>query len=213
MTEYPLRPDLAIIARWIRPGSRVLDLGCGDGTLLRHLRDTREVTGYGLEIDAENIVRCIESDVNVIRMDLDRGLDAFATDSFDYVVLTQALQVVQRPDHLLEEMLRIGRESIVTFPNFGHWHCRLQLSLRGHMPVTPSLPDEWYDTPNIHLCTVRDFERLCAQKNLRILARNVVDRHHRSNFWMRSMPNLLGQVALYSLKRNGTPAAGETSTT
>lgn len=202
MSELALRPDLAMIARWVRPGSRVLDLGCGDGTLLRHLRDSREVTGYGLEIDADNIVRCIEAGVNVIRMDLDRGLDAFATDSFDYVILTQALQVVQRPDLLLDEMQRIGRESIVTFPNFGHWQCRLQIALRGRMPLTPSLPDEWYDTPNIHLCTVRDFEQLCRQKNLSILSRTVVDRHHRSNFWMRNMPNLLGQVALYSLQRS-----------
>ena len=213
MTEPELRPDLAMIARWIRPGSRVLDLGCGDGTLLRHLRDTREVTGYGLEIDPDNIVRCIEADVNVIRMDLDRGLDAFAADSFDYVVLTQALQVVQRPDLLLEEMLRIGSESIVTFPNFGHWQCRLHLSLRGRMPVTPSLPDEWYNTDNIHLCTVHDFEHLCAQKGFHILERSVVDRHHRSNIWMRSLPNLLGQIALYSLKRNGHDAAPRTPTT
>ncbi len=203
-TESTLRPDLAIIAGWIKPGSRVLDLGCGDGTLLRHLQDTLAVRGYGLEIDNDNIARCVEAGVDVIQMDLDRGLGDFETDSFDYVILTQALQVVQRPDLLLREMLRIGRKGIVTFPNFGHWHCRVQIALRGRMPVTPSLPEQWYDTPNIHLCTVRDFEQLCREEGLHILRRNVVDRYHRSNVWMRLWPNLLGQIALYSLQRKGT---------
>ena len=122
-----LREEQMLIADWIRPGSRVLDLGCGDGSLLARLKDERDCTGYGIEIDRENIVQCIGSGVNVIQSDLDRGLSDFDDDSFDYVVMTQTLQAVHYPNRLLREMLRVGREGIVTFPNFGHWRCRLQV--------------------------------------------------------------------------------------
>ncbi len=195
-----LRPELRTIADWIAPGSRVLDLGCGEGTLLAHLRQTRQVDGYGLEIDPAKIVRAIDNGINVIQSDLDVGLAEFADASFDYVVMTQTLQAVHYPDRLLEDMLRVGREGIITFPNFGHWRCRLQL-LGGHMPVTASLPHTWYNTPNIHLCTLRDFEELCAEKNFRILERTVADQQHRSSLPMRLWPNLMGEVALYRLRR------------
>jgi methionine biosynthesis protein MetW len=134
-----LRPDLALISEWIPPGSRILDLGCGDGSLLRHLAHTRHVHGYGLEIDPDNVARCIENGVQVIHADLDDGLRDFENQSFDVVVMTQALQALQRPDLAIEEILRVGRLGIVTFPNFGHWRVRSQL-LRGQMPVTPTLP-------------------------------------------------------------------------
>lgn len=196
-----LRTDLQIISEWIAPGSRVLDLGCGDGTLMKHLQETCNVNGYGLEIDIANIVRCIASGVNVIQCDLNAGLSDFDGDSFDYVVMTQALQAVRRPDRLLNEMLRVGRQGIVTFPNFGHINSRLQLAFAGHMPVTPTLPSEWYNTENIHLCTLTDFEKFCRQNSIHILERTVVDRNHRSSLAMRLLPNLLGEIAIYRFQR------------
>jgi methionine biosynthesis protein MetW len=194
-----LRPDLEIISHWIRPATRVLDLGCGDGTLLRHLQETREVTGYGLEIDPDNVVRSLQAGIQVIQMDVDQGLTPFADQSFDYVILTQALQVVRYPEQLLREMLRVGREGIVTFPNFGHWRCRLQVAWKGRMPVSETLPEAWYNTPNIHLCTVRDFETLCRDEGYRTLSRQVVDSRHHGSWFMHFAPNLLGEIALYSL--------------
>jgi methionine biosynthesis protein MetW len=193
-----LRPDLAIISEWIAPGSRVLDLGCGDGTLLDHLQRERDVDGYGLEIDPNNLVACIRRGVSVIQSDLDAGLtDYFDDNSFDYVVMTQTLQAMHYPSRLLREILRVGRQGIVTFPNFGHWQTRMQLALGGHMPVSRALPNEWYDTPNIHLCTLKDFEKLCSELNIAILQRNVVDTAHRSNIAMTFFPNLFGEIALY----------------
>lgn len=201
-----LRPDLEIISEWIAPDSRVLDLGCGDGSLLSFLHTSRRVNGYGLEIDEDKILKCIESGVNVIQTDLDAGLSDFDADSFDYVVLSQTLQAVLYPEHLLDEMLRVGREGIVSFPNFGYWPNRLQIAFGGHMPVSRNLPNEWYNTPNIHLCTLKDFERLCAKKGITILQRTVVDQAHRTNWWMRLLPNLLGEIALYRFQRTQPPA-------
>lgn len=199
-----LRADLAIISQWIEPGSRALDLGCGDGTLLSHLKQQRGVDGYGLEIDPENIVACIQRGVSVIQSDLDAGLsDYFDDDSFDYVIMTQTLQAMHYPSRLLSEMLRVGREGIVTFPNFGHWRARAQLALGGHMPLSPALPNQWYDTPNIHLCTLTDFEQLCQHLDIEILQRSVVDTAHRSNFAINLMPNLLGEMALYRFRKRG----------
>ncbi len=198
-----LRPDLAIISEWIEPGSRVLDLGCGDGTLLEYLKRERNVDGYGLEIDPDNIVACIGRGVSVIQSDLDAGLsDYFDDNSFDYVVMTQTLQAMHYPSRLLSEMLRVGRQGIVTFPNFGHWRSRAQLALGGHMPLSRALPNEWYDTPNIHLCTLTDFERLCHRLDIQVLQRSVVDTSHRSNFGMRLLPNLLGEIALYRFQKS-----------
>ncbi|MEW5754936.1 MAG: methionine biosynthesis protein MetW [Pseudomonadota bacterium] len=196
-----MRSELELISSWIKPGSRVLDLGCGDGTLLKHLQDSRNVTGYGLEIDSANIQKCIEAGINVIQTDLDAGLSDFDEDSFDYVVMTQTLQAVHFPDRVLDEMLRIGREGIVTFPNFGHWRSRLQLLWDGRMPVSKALPNQWFNTPNIHLCTLRDFEELCEDKGIRIIERIVLDTSHHSNVWMNLMPNLFGELALYRFRK------------
>ena len=196
-----LRVDYAVISEWVGRGEKVLDLGCGDGTLLDHLQRTRAITGYGIEINPQEVIRCIERGVNVIQADLDAGLAQFENLAFDCVIMAEALQVVLRPDRLLEEMLRVSQRSIVTFPNFGHWRCRLGLMLGGRMPISPSLPNQWYDTPNIHLCTVSDFERLCQARGIRIARRAVVDRHHRVTLGARLWPNMLGEIALYELCR------------
>ena len=197
-----LRTDQSLIAEWINPGSRVLDLGCGDGTLMAHLQEQQEVKGYGLEIDEENIVQCIHKGVDVIQTDLDKGLSEFKKDTFDYVIMTQTLQAIHYPDKLLKEMTRVGREAIVTFPNMGHWKNRLQLALAGHMPKSKTLPYEWYNTPNIHLCTLIDFENLCAANNIEILERTTVDHEHQSSWGMSLFPNLLGEIAIYRFRQN-----------
>ncbi|OOZ41940.1 methionine biosynthesis protein MetW [Solemya pervernicosa gill symbiont] len=194
-----LRADLEIIHDWITPRAKVLDLGCGDGTLLAHLQQRHNVSGYGLEIDEKNIATCIRAGVNVIHTDLDAGLADFEADTFDYVIMTQTLQAMHFPERLLDEMLRVGRQGIVTFPNFGHWPNRIQLALGGHMPVTRTLPSEWYDTPNIHLCTIADFERLCEQKGIEILERSVVNRKHNKTLLASKLPNLFGEIALYRI--------------
>ena len=155
------RPDFAAIAGWVGMGSSVLDLGCGDGSLLRYLRESRRVTGYGVEIDDDRVLACVKSGVNVIQGDLERGLSEFESRSFDYVVLSQTLQAVRNSERIVHDMLRVGREGIVTFPNFGYWRNRLQV-IGGHMPVSENLPYEWHDTPNIHLCTITDFEDFCG---------------------------------------------------
>ena len=196
-----LRADLAIIADLINADARVLDLGCGEGDLLAHLQENKNVNGYGLDVDPENIRICLGKGVNVIEQDLDEGLQNFEDASFNMVVMTETLQSVRRPDHLVDEMLRIGEECIVTFPNFGHWRCRLQLAVSGRMPVAEHIPHSWFDTPNIHLCTFRDFENLCEDLRVRIIQRRVV-KHDHAELTLGSMfPNLLGPVAFYRLGR------------
>lgn len=191
------RTDFTIIRDWIPENAKVLDLGCGDGTLLAKLRDTRNVNGYGLEIDHHNITECINKGVNVVEQDLDQGLTNFTNSSFDYVMMTHALQAVEKPHLVLAEMLRVGREAIITFPNFGYWQVRSYLFFKGRMPVSKRLPYQWYDTPNIHLCTVRDFEAFCRDHHYRILERKVLNRHHQSNWATRCLPNFFGELAIY----------------
>jgi methionine biosynthesis protein MetW len=197
-----MRPDLEIIQHWIDADSRVLDLGCGDGSLLQYLKETRNIFDIGLEIDAENINQCLEKGVNVIEQNIDKGLDNFQTGSFDTVLLTQTLQASKNPDRLIDEMLRIGTRGIVTFPNFGNWKSRLYLFGRGRMPVSKFIPYQWYDTPNIHFCTVRDFDELCKEKQIRVLARTVVNSEHQGNWYMKAWPNFLGEIAIYHLTRD-----------
>ena len=196
-----LRADLEVIAGLVNSGARVLDLGCGEGDLLEHLQQNKQVNGYGLDVDADNIRTCLEKGVNVIEQNLDDGLNNFQDDSFDMVVMTETLQSVRTPEPLLREMLRIGEECIITFPNFGHWRCRLQLALLGKMPVAKHLPHSWFNTPNIHLCTFRDFENLCGNLGLRIIERRVVDHLNIERPLGSLWPNLLGKVAFYRLGR------------
>ncbi|MEM9684953.1 MAG: methionine biosynthesis protein MetW [Pseudomonadota bacterium] len=196
-----MRSDLQLIADLIKPGARVLDLGCGAGDLLAGLASQKQANGYGLDVDPDNITTCLGRGVNVIEQNLDAGLSNFPDDSFDMVVMTETLQSVRNPSELVDEMLRIARECVVTFPNFGHWRCRLHLALKGTMPVASHLPHGWYDTPNIHLCTFKDFEQLCREKAITIRRRLVVSSDHRGEPLPGRMPNLFGQVAFYHLSR------------
>jgi len=195
-----LRTDQSLIAKWIKHNARVLDLGCGDGALLANLQKKQNVSGYGIEIDKENIISCLENGVNVIQTDLDAGLSQFDSNTFDYVIMTQTLQAIYYPEKLLTEMTRVGKEAIVTFPNMAHWKCRIQMALGGHMPKSKTLPYEWHNTPNIHLCSLDDFENLCAEKNIEILKRTTVDHAHQINLGMSILPNLLGEVAIYRFR-------------
>ena len=190
------RPDFAAIAAWIPQGASVLDLGCGDGSLLRYLKETRSVRGYGVEISDENIVVCIRNGVNVIQGDLESGLSGFESNAFDYVLLTQTLQATRHTEALISEMLRVGREGIVSFPNFGYWKNRVNV-LRGNMPVSRELPYQWYDTPNVHLCTLHDFENFCRDLRVEILGRHVMTGESEVEL----LPNLLGSTAVYRFQR------------
>ena len=196
-----MRFEFHVIQEWIKPKARVLDLGCGDGVLLKELKNNKQVDGLGLEIDEHNITQCIGNGLNVVEQNLDAGLANFQSNSFDTVVMTQTLQAVHYPHIVLDEMLRVGKECIITFPNFGHWLARTYLALRGRMPVSKFMPYTWYDTPNIHFCTVNDFEALCRQKNIHILHRMVVNHEQKSSFAASLWPNLFGATAIYHVTK------------
>ena len=189
------RADFSTIAGWIAPSARVLDLGCGDGSLLTHLRESRGASGYGIEIDDAGVLASIGNGVNVLQSDLESGLAGFDDQSFDSVILSQTLQAMRRIEAIVDEMLRVGREAIISFPNFGHWSHRLQV-LAGRMPVSNRLPYQWFDTPNIHLCTVADFDAFCAERRYRVLERVVLHEAKRVNV----LPNLMGSLAIYRFR-------------
>ena len=198
MTHTLGRPDFDLIAAWIQPGHRVLDLGCGDGTLLKHLIDTRGVQGWGDETADANILAAIRNGINVIQGNLERGLDEFADQAFDHVVLSRTLQTVRHTEGILREMLRVGREAVVSFPNFAYWK-NLRSVLDGRMPVSEDLPYQWYDSPNVRFFTLLDFEALCDRMGLIIRERSVLDEEgnpvtHEVNF--------LGSLAVYRLTQN-----------
>ena len=190
------RADYATIGGWIADGARVLDLGCGDGALLAYLAAERHATGYGIEIDDAGVLASVRNGVNVLQNDLERGLAGFDDAAFDVVILSQTLQAMRRIEAIVADMLRVGREAIVTFPNFGHWSHRLQI-LRGRMPVSQSLPYQWYDTPNIHLCTVADFDAFLAARGYAVLDRAVLSGGRPVTF----APNLTGELAVYRFRR------------
>jgi homoserine O-acetyltransferase len=190
------RADFATIAGWIAPGAQVLDLGCGDGSLLAYLMRERNVKGYGVEIADEGVLASVRNGINVLQSDLESGLAGFDDASFDCVILSQTLQAMRHTKEIVEEMLRVGREVIVTFPNFGHWSHRWQI-LKGRMPVSRDLPYQWYDTPNIHLCTVADFDAFLRERNCVVENRVVLAAGHPVN----ALHNWLGQLAIYRFRR------------
>ena len=194
-----MRQDLTQISSWIKPKSRVLDLGCGNGDFLHELQSKADVQAVGIEINQDDILLSIGKGINVIQQDLDGGLSNFPDLSFDTVVMAHAIQTVHFPEKILSEMLRIGQEGIVTFPNFGHWRCRIYLAFHGRMPVSRFLPYDWFDTPNIHFCTVNDFEELCAKRNIRIKAKSMIGGGKISSTLATWWPNLFALTAIYRI--------------
>ncbi|HUQ29837.1 MAG TPA: methionine biosynthesis protein MetW [Usitatibacter sp.] len=189
------RYDYQLISSWIPERSRVLDLGCGDGVLLAGLAATHSTASYGIEIDDARVLASVKNGVNVIQADIESGLSSFGNNSFDFVILSQTLQAMRDAERVMREMLRVGREGIVSFPNFGYWRHRLDI-LQGHMPVSKSLPHEWWNTPNIHLCTVKDFEDLCVKVGAEILDERVLHEGRTRTL----LPNLMGSLGVFRFR-------------
>jgi methionine biosynthesis protein MetW len=203
-----IRPDFREILRLVRPGSRVLDVGCGEGALLELLVRENKVDGRGIEISPSGVSACLARGLAVMQGDADRDLDFFAARAFDYVILSQTLQAVQRPRHVLGELLRIGDKAVVSLPNFGHWRVRLDLLAHGRMPVTGALPQPWWETPNIHLCTVRDFTGVCEELDIRIdaCAALAAGKPARPIDPARGIENWRAEAALFLLSRRSRSA-------
>ncbi|HEY8383301.1 MAG TPA: methionine biosynthesis protein MetW [Microvirga sp.] len=198
------RLDFLLVAEMVEPGSRVLDVGCGDGSLLALLRERRGADARGIELSREGVSACLAKGLPVIQGDADQDLADYPDDAFDYVILSQTIQATRRPRVVLEHLLRIGRRAIVSFPNFGHWRVRYDLAVGGRMPVTENLPDAWYDTPNIHFCTIRDFVELCRVVGAQMDRGVALDAGGRPirvalPWWAW---NLFGQQAVFLLRRS-----------
>ena len=201
-----MRYDLQIIASWIRPGSKVIGLGCGEGELLYYLKHNKQVTETGVEIIEDRVAECINKGLTVIQGDINEEVTDYADDSFDYVVLSQTLQQVYDPLALVRAMLRIGRKVIVSFPNFGHWFVRLQLLFTGHAPITPQLPYQWYETPNIRVLSIKDFREFSKQVGFTILKEATIntDREDKTGNYVAFMPNLRATYGIYLISRLNT---------
>ena len=200
-----VRGDLRLVADMIASGSRVLDIGCGDGVLLASLARQKGVDGRGMELSQSGVNACVRHGLSVIQGDADHDLENYPSDAFDYVVLSQTLQATHQPKRVLEHLVGIGRRAIVSFPNFGHWRIRLSLVTAGRMPLTPALAHPWYETPNIHLCTILDFVGLCDELGVTIERSVALDRNgmpYRLNP-RGTLANLLAEQALFLLRRNG----------
>ena len=190
-----------VIESWVAEDSNLLDLGCGDGFILEDLKKNKSVKGYGVEIDRDNITSCLKKGLEVIEQDIDEGLSNFLDKSFDTVLVSQTIQVLKNPKLALEEITRIGHRSIIIIPNFGHWKSRLTVFLRGRMPVTESLPEKWYETANIHLCTISDFESLCNELNIVIEEKRILNSKGSVSPLFSTWSNLLGSAVIYRLSR------------
>ena len=195
MSSMNTRADFAAIAEWISPSSQVLDLGCGDVSFLEFLQKQKPVHTYGVEIDDARVLSCVQKGLNVIQQDLEGGLALFEDDSFDTVVLSQTLQTIHQTEKILREVVRVGKESIVSFPNFGHWSHRLAVGL-GRMPVSKSLPFQWYNTPNVRVLTVEDFEKLASSLGLKVIDQCILHDGRQVTL----MPNFFGSLALFRVR-------------
>lgn len=194
--------NYAVITELIEKNSKVLDLGCGDGTLLKMLTTKKSVKGVGVEINQDEVIKAIEKGLSIIQGDIDEGLRQFLDKSYDYVVLNQTLQSTEKPDYVIEEMLRVGKKVIVSFPNFAYWKVRFYLLFKGKMPKSKSLPYEWHDTPNIHLLTVNDFFEFCKKRNIKILSSIYLTKQKaRRNILIRTITNLLSEEVIFVISR------------
>jgi len=199
-----MRYDLQIIASWIEPGSRVIDLGCGEGDLLQHLISHKSVQGTGIELNEEKAARCIEKGLSVLQGDINEEVRDYPEGRFDYVILSQTLQQVFQPDALIRAMLRIGRKGIVSFPNFSHWQIRLQLLLSGYAPVSRQLPYQWFDTPNIRVITLKDFRKFVHDVGLKVLKEAAIDTHSQDRYGsiVKRFPNLRATYGIFLIGGN-----------
>lgn len=195
-----IRLDLELIAGLVKKNSTVLDLGCGEGELLHKLIHEKNVQGHGVEFSDKYIYTCVNKGVPVIHADLNEGLGDYPDNSFDYVILSRTLQVVKRPDIVLQEMLRVGKKCIISLPNFGYWKVRLQLLLKGKMPVTKTLPYEWYDTPNIHLSAIKDFRQFCFDKKIKIKNQIFLNNEGSNKFLVNLLPNFFANLAIFTIQ-------------
>jgi methionine biosynthesis protein MetW len=195
------RYDFSIIENWTHPNSKVLDLGCGDGALLNYLKEKKDIKGFGIEKNEKKWLLSLKNNIDVIQMDLESGLAAFETKSFDLVILSRTIQSIKNIEEIIHEMMRVGKEVVITFPNFGYWRIRASLMFIGKMPQTEALSYNWYDTPNIHFCTVKDFETLCEEKGIQILARQMVGNTQRRSLLASTWPNLFASTAIYHISR------------
>ena len=188
------RYDFPIIENWTHQNSKVLDLGCGDGSLLNYLKEKKDIKGFGIEKNKDNWLLSLKNNIDVIQMDLEAGLAGFETNSFDLVILSRTIQSMNHIEEIIHEMMRVGKEVIITFPNFGYWKNRFQI-IQGNMPVSDELPYKWFEAPNIHLCTIQDFDNLCRENKIKVEQRLILTDKKSVNFY----PNLIGALALYKL--------------
>ena len=188
------RYDFPIIENWTHQNSKVLDLGCGDGSLLNYLKEKKDIKGFGIEKNKDNWLLSLKNNIDVIQMDLEAGLAGIETNSFDLVILSRTIQSMNHIEEIIHEMMRVGKEVIITFPNFGYWRNRFQI-MQGNMPVSDELPYKWFETPNIHLCTIQDFDNLCRENKIKVEQRLILTDKKSVNFY----PNFFGALALYKL--------------
>ena len=189
-----------IINNWVPDNSKVIDFGCGDGSLLKELMDTKKVLGYGVEINDTKIQKCIAKGVPVIKQDIDLGINEFESSNFDLSIMARSIQCLKNPANALKGMLKLSKRCVVTLPNLGYWRCRLNI-LSGEMPVTPELPSSWYETENIHLCTIKDFEKLCTDENIKIKDKVFLNKNGDQSRFVSIKPNLLAVEGVYLLEK------------